>query len=69
MVICEKCGTELHIGDFPFCHGDPEAHVQAVNGVIRDDIPGGILIKNAICHPDGSPKRYYSLSDIIREDA
>lgn len=32
--------------------------------VIADDIPGGVLIENAICHPDGTPKRYYSKSEI-----
>lgn len=34
--------------------------------VIGDDIPGGVLIENAICNPDGTPKRYYSKSEIAR---
>ena len=29
-----------------------------------DDIPGGLLIKHGICNPDGSPKRYYSKTEI-----
>lgn len=31
-----------------------------------DDIPGGMLIHHGICNPDGSPKRYYSKSEIAR---
>lgn len=26
---CEKCGGEVQIGDWPFCHGDPAQHVPA----------------------------------------
>lgn len=33
-------------------------------GVIDDSIPGGILIKNGICNDDGTPKRYYSHTEI-----
>lgn len=32
--------------------------------VIQDSIEGGVLIYNGICHEDGSPKRYYSHSEI-----
>ena len=35
--------------------------------VIGDEIPGGIDIKNGICWPDGSPRRYYSKSDMKKE--
>lgn len=37
--------------------------------VIGDDIPGGIEIKNALCNADGTPRRYYSKSEIAREAA
>jgi len=26
--ICEQCGTEVSVGDWPFCHGDKSAHVK-----------------------------------------
>lgn len=29
-----------------------------------DDIPGGLDIKHGLCHPDGTPRRFYSKSDI-----
>lgn len=29
-----------------------------------DSIPGGIEIKHGICHADGTPKKYYSHSEI-----
>lgn len=56
---CETCGNELRIGDWPFCPHGP-AHMQ----VMGDDIPGGIEIKHGICNEDGTPKRYYSYSEI-----
>lgn len=24
--ICDECGGTVHVGDFPFCHGDPSQH-------------------------------------------
>jgi hypothetical protein len=35
-------------------------------GLITDDIPGGVEIRHGIMNDDGSPKRYYSKSDIKR---
>ncbi len=35
-------------------------------GIITDEIPGGIEIKHGICNPDGTPKRYYSKTEIRR---
>lgn len=32
--------------------------------VIGDDIPGGVDIRHGICHPDGTPRRFYSRTDI-----
>lgn len=39
-------------------------------GVITDSIPGGIEIRHAICHPDGTPRRFDSkraIRDAARE--
>ena len=38
----------------------------AANGVIGDDIPGGALVFHGICHDDGTPRRYYSKSEMAR---
>lgn len=40
--------------------------VGATN-VAPDEIPGGVEIKNGLCNPDGTPRRYYSRSEIARE--
>lgn len=61
-MICDKCNKELAISDWPFC-----PHGRANSGVIGDDIPGGILIRHGICNEDGTPRRYYSKSEIIKE--
>jgi hypothetical protein len=64
---CERCGGELRIGDYPFCKGDPTAHAPMRGAVIPDDIPGGVLIEHGICNEDGSPRRYYSKSEMAAE--
>lgn len=38
-------------------------------GVIGDDIPGGMWVRHGICNPDGSPRKYYSKSEMAREAA
>ena len=35
--------------------------------VIGDDIPGGVEVRNGICNEDGSPRRYYSKTEMKRE--
>lgn len=56
---CEKCGETIVVGEWPFC-----PHGIGHSNVVGDDIAGGIEIAHGICHEDGSPKRYYSKSDI-----
>ncbi len=29
--ICERCGGVVRVGDWPFCRGNPSAHVPALN--------------------------------------
>lgn len=63
-MICEICGHDIQIGEYPFCKGTPTSHMNARGGVISDDIPGGYLVKNGICWPDGTPRKFYSKSEI-----
>jgi hypothetical protein len=59
--MCEKCGKDLVIGEWPFC-----PHGMGKSNVITDDIPGGIEIKHGICHDDGTPRKFYSKSEIAK---
>ncbi len=61
-MICERCYKPEDIGE----HGHMRCPLQPRRAVTvwADDIPGGVDIANAICNPDGSPKRYYSKSAI-----
>lgn len=34
--------------------------------IATDSIPGGYEVKNALCWPDGTPRKFYSKSDIKR---
>jgi hypothetical protein len=54
--ICAACGGEAHL----------ETPAGRAPLVVPDEIPGGRLIPHAICHDDGTPKRYYSRTDINR---
>jgi hypothetical protein len=65
-VICPQCGQELQIGSYPFCTKDGD-HKPGKYSVIQDSIEGGVLIEHGLCNPDGSPKRYYSKSEIAAE--
>lgn len=57
--LCEKCGKTIVLGAWPWC-----PHETAHIGVIPDDIPGGVEIKHGLCWPDGTPRKFYSKSDI-----
>jgi hypothetical protein len=63
-VICDRCYQPLDQGE----HGLYRCPLQPRRGVVvwADDIPGGIEIANGICNEDGTPKRYYSKSEIRR---
>lgn len=45
-MICDKCGTTLQVGFFPFCKGRPSDHEPQAAGVVRDEIPGGQWVEN-----------------------
>lgn len=38
------------------------------NGVTDDSIPGGLVIKHGLCWPDGSPRKFYSHSEIRKAE-
>lgn len=55
-VFCAKCGSpssRIWTGKAP--------------GVKADEIPGGVWIKHGLCNEDGSPRKYYSHSEMAEE--
>lgn len=64
--LCPECGDEYGIGQFPFCSGKG-SHSKGTGVVVEDSIPGGYLVEHGLCNPDGSPRRYYSKSEMRRE--
>lgn len=46
ITVCDRCGAELVIGDFPFC-----PHGRGTAAPFRDDIPGGLVVENYGPHP------------------
>jgi hypothetical protein len=54
---CAACGaptTRVHLPG------------EKAHGIAPDSIPGGLLIRNGLCHPDGTPRRFDSFRDINR---
>jgi hypothetical protein len=60
--ICQKCNEPLQVGDWPFC-----PHGPGHSNVIGDDIPGGVIIRHGLVNDDGSPRKFYSKTEIARE--
>lgn len=50
----------------PECCGQPmvRVYLPAAPTVRGDDIPGGLTIEHGICNDDGTPRTYYSHSEI-----
>jgi hypothetical protein len=55
-VKCPKCGRNTE-----------RAWIGKTATVVADEIPGGIWIRHGLCNEDGSPRKYYSKSEIARE--
>lgn len=54
--ICKECGASTS-----------RVWLPGTRAIIDDDIPGGVLIHHGICNEDGTPRRYYSKSEIAKE--
>lgn len=73
---CKACGVvhvdkyvDLAKADACVCGGAFERMPTAecmgrAAGVIGDDIPGGVEIKHGLCNEDGSPRTFYSKTEI-----
>jgi hypothetical protein len=53
-MVCDACGQELRVGDFPWC-----PHGKASGVVVGDDIPGGQWFENGF----DTPQKFYSHSE------
>lgn len=62
-MICDRCYQPLDQGEHGLyrCPLEPR---RIAPTIWADDIPGGVEIANGLCHEDGTPKRYYSRSEI-----
>lgn len=62
VITCDKCQQEIRVSDWPFC-----PHGKTNFSVIGDDIPGGVWIRHGLCNADGTPRKYYSKSEMAKE--
>ena len=62
-MICDRCYKPSDVGEHGHMLCPLESRRRAPT-VWVDDIPGGIEITNGICNEDGTPKRYYSKTEI-----
>lgn len=66
-MICDRCFQpvydETEHGVY-LCPYEPRRNAPVVRS---DDIPGGLVIEHGLCNEDGSPRTYYSRSEIRLE--
>lgn len=63
---CERCFQPLDQGEHGVCLCPLEPRPPAY-AVRPDSIPGGLVIEHGLCHEDGTPRTYYSHSEITLE--
>jgi hypothetical protein len=51
----------------PTCGEQTETLWKKFGNVVPDEIPGGVWINHGICNEDGTPRKYYSKSEMARE--
>lgn len=74
MLKCNKCGADSpklswlreRDGWCPSCFHAGTTPTNTIM-IATDEIPGGLEIKHGLCNPDGSPRKFYSKSEIKRE--
>lgn len=67
-MLCDRCYQWAEDGEHGVGLCPLEARREAA--VVRpDDIPGGLVVEHGLCHPDGTPRTYYSRSEMRREAA
>lgn len=57
-ILCEKCGTALQVGSFPFCHGNPADHAGSTY------YAGSTIFPFTLPHVDGKPMTINSLQHL-----
>ena len=56
MTMCPQCGAETQ-----------RVWLSKPANIVGDEIPGGYWVKHGICNEDGTPRKYYSKSEMRRE--
>lgn len=65
-MICDRCYQPADQGEHGLflCPLEPRRDAAVV---WADEIPGGLEIEHGLCNPDGTPRTYYSRSEIKSE--
>lgn len=74
-LFCPACDTyridalvdREHMPACDQCGGQTTRAWLSAPSVHADEIPGGVLIHHGLCNADGSPRRYYSKTEIAAE--
>lgn len=66
---CDRCRQPIENPDDHGVWKCPLEMTRHAAAVRADTIPGGRVIYHGLCHPDGTPRTYYSESEIDRECA
>lgn len=69
----EQIDVLLKLGErppCPVCGGATEtlwSNPTTASNIIGDEIPGGMWVRHGICNPDGTPRKYYTKSEMAAE--
>lgn len=63
--VWHEYGTQY--GVCPECGAGMTRWYRSSGGAHGDDIPGGLAVPHAVCHPDGTPRVFYSKKEILKE--
>jgi hypothetical protein len=66
----ETLNVLLPFGERPACHCGATTEILWAGKshcVIADDIAGGVEIRHGLCNADGSPRKYYTHSEMRAE--
>jgi hypothetical protein len=72
---CERRKLDFYLATgegYPRCECGAQMEWLPMRGnqhIVPDDIPGGYEIRHGLCNADGTPRRFYSHSDIRKAAA
>lgn len=66
MELCDRCYEELSNPEDHGLYKCPLEPRRETRYIATDDFPGGYVVKHGLVNPDGSPRTFYSKTELKR---